>query len=198
MKKIFIFTMTVLILSTLAYSQPPPDFDDPAPPAPPDEISDEMLAKFRQMKIWKMTEELDITEEQAAKFYPRFNRFEDGVEEIRLQNKELLEKLRGYLTAGEEDKKIKSLISDIEKNDEKILKLHSDFRTDVEKILTTEQLGKLVLFQHEFPKKFRKSFRGKGQGREKRGGRSGMRGPLPDQSPGMGRGLYGCQYYLHQ
>ena len=196
MKKMIVLACLMVFAISAGYTQPPPpDADEFAPPDEPGPISEEMLKKFRTMKMWKLTEELDITEDQAAKFFPKFNAFEDKVEEIRVKNNELLDKLRGYLIAAEEDKKINSIISDIEKNDEEILKLHKKFRDETGNILTTQQIGKLILFQHEFPKRFRESFQEKKRMREHRKGRVGMMGPSQMNPPGMGRGICGYRYY---
>ena len=195
MKKIILLACLIVFTISAGFTQPPPppDPDDFPPPDGAGPIDDDMMQKFRTMKMWKLTEELDITEEQAAKFYPKFNAFEDKVEEFRLKNKDLLDKLRGYLIAGDEEKNITNIITQIEKNDEEILQLHKKFRDDAGKILTTEQLGKLILFQHEFPKRFRDSFRGKRPMRDHNKGREGMMNSPQSPPPGISRGIYGCR-----
>lgn len=179
MKKLLLLTISALLLiSTSAICQPPPE---PQTPPPPD--CEEMREKVRTMKMWKLTEELDLTEDQAVKFFPLFRKFENEVQELRDENGELTERLKGYLIAKEEGKKIEEIIVKIEKNDVLILEARTKFRKDAGKVLDTGQIGKLIIFQHEFPKRFREAIRG-GKMHHKR---------QPGDKPGKRRGPMGMR-----
>jgi Spy/CpxP family protein refolding chaperone len=104
--------------------------------------------------MWKLTEALDLTEEQAGKFFPLFRNFQNSIDSVRQSNDELFKKLDGYITAGEKTK-IEEIITQIEKNEAKILDSRTKFRKDAAKVLDEIQIGKLVMFHHEFPRRFR-------------------------------------------
>ena len=159
MKRIvFLLCSGLLIISTAVFSQPPIGDEIPPPPPPPEE--EEMMAeRFQTIQIWKLTEELDLSQEQAAKFFPLFNEFQDKVKKIRDENGELMDKLRGYVLANEDGSKVNGVIAKIEANEVRILTTMTDFRKDAAKILTDMQMAKLVLFQHEFPRQMRKAMR---------------------------------------
>jgi hypothetical protein len=113
-----------------------------------------MKDRFRTVQMWKLTEALDLTEEQAARFFPQFRNFQNSIDSVRDANDELFKKLEGYITASEKAK-IEEIIAQIEKNELKILESKAKFRKDAAKFLDEIQIGKLVMFHHEFPRKFR-------------------------------------------
>ncbi len=112
----------------------------------------EIESKMRTMKIWKLTEELDLSEEQAAQFFPIMNGMEDKQKEIAQERDEILDKL-GELVwkqkpeAGE----INQLLDQLEEKESKLAEIRKQFRKEVSGILDPAQLGKLVLFNHRFP-----------------------------------------------
>ena len=184
MKKLMILTMTVGIILSMNISpvqaQPPageqmirqgdPGPPDAPPPPPPRE-------RFRTMQMWKLTEILDLTEDQAAKFFPKLNSFQKKVDEIHEKNMELFKVLNGYIQAGDKGK-IPDVIDQIEANEENILIERKKFRKDAGKVLDEIQVGKLVHFQFDFPRKFRDAMWDV-KGKERRSGRGTV--------PGMGK-----------
>lgn len=148
----------------------PPD----APPPPPRE-------RFHTMQMWKLTEILDLSEDQAAKFFPKFNNFQKKIDEIRETNEKLFEKLDGYIRT-EDKKNIIKTIDEIEKNENLIMEEHKKFRKELTGVLDEIQMGKLVHFQHDFPRRFRDAMwdiKGKGP-------RPDRFEPRPGQGPGSG------------
>jgi len=207
MKKILILTavLSVLLpLSSLSAQTPPP----PVPPEeqminkgeaiPPDAPPPPPRERYHTMQMWKLTEVLDLTEDQAAKFFPKFNNFQKKVDEIRDANEKLFEKLDGYIRV-EDKKNIVKTIEEIEKNETSIMEEHKKFRKELTGVLDEIQMGKLVHFQHEFPRRFRDAMwdiRGKGPrpdkdqrpGRGPGGGGEGRNPGAPQVSPGWGGG----------
>jgi hypothetical protein len=107
--------------------------------------------------MWKLTDELDLSEEQATSFLPKFNNFQDNIKQIREENAEIVKKIRGLIAAEETGGKLNSYIEQIEANDKKVIALHTEFRKDAAKILSEIQMAKLVVFQHDFPRQMRKA-----------------------------------------
>ncbi|MBU0518531.1 Spy/CpxP family protein refolding chaperone [bacterium] len=112
----------------------------------------EIQKRIRTMKIWKLTDELDLTDEQAARFFPKLNVMEDQHDEIRKQMHESMQKL-GQLVWDEDakDSEIEKLLSTIEGLNSQEIAVRQQFRKDVEAILTPAQIGKMILFNQHFP-----------------------------------------------
>ena len=153
MKKLLITAIAALFLtSTFVVAQPPEPGPPPPPPSPKERTR--MQERFRTMQIWKLTEILDMSEAQTDKFLPMFRKFQKEIDAIRDANGELFKKMEGYI-AAEDKGEIEGLISQIEKNETKILEARANFRKKASKVLDEIQIGKLILFQREFPRHFR-------------------------------------------
>ena len=199
MKRVLSVLIALLVLSSLTVLAQPkgPGGSPPGPAMNPGEMQE----RFRTMQIWKLTEVLDLSEAQADKFFPMFRNFQKDVDQIKEENDELFQKLHGYIQA-DDGSKVEDLISKIEKNENKILQLRSEFRQNAAKVLDDVQLGKLIVFQHEFPRHFREvmwEIHGKGMGRHG-GGNHGPGGkgyksqaPMGMKQCNPGSGMY-CQF----
>ena len=154
-KPIIAAVIGMLLIAAAAFAQYPPPCDGSGPP--PFERRAEMDKRIHAMKIWKLTEILDLDAKQEDKFFPMFRKFEDSVQDIVDENDELFEKLDGYVKLGENNSEINNLIAQIEKNGQRIMDAKTQFMKDAGKILNDVQLAKLVLFQHQFPRKFRET-----------------------------------------
>lgn len=182
MKKVIITTIAIAILLPAGIVLAQPGFGGPPPPPPPPNRE-----RFQQMQMWKLTETLDLTDDQAAKFFPLFNSFQKEVDKIRDENDDLFEKLDAYIKT--EDKgKIAGVIDQIDKNESKILDSRKKFRLDAAKVLTEVQIGKLVHFQHEFPRRFRDAIWDCRDGGPDKGQRQKDNRPGRSEAPRMGAG----------
>ena len=77
MKKLFI--AYILLIPMMMIAQPPRgDWDK----------SDRK--NMKTMNIWKLTEELELSEEQAEKFFPKFRAQQEKMEKLREEGKESL------------------------------------------------------------------------------------------------------------
>jgi Spy/CpxP family protein refolding chaperone len=107
--------------------------------------------RVRTMKIWKMTEELDLTEEQAARFFPLLNEKEDQFEELDKERQEILKKLGDIVWESKvSEKEVNELIRRFEELDAKRMQIRNQFHEKSDEILTPAQMGKMVLFNHRF------------------------------------------------
>ncbi len=116
----------------------------------------EIEQRVHTMKIWKLTEELELSEDQAAKFFPVMNVLDQQMEDIEKKRQEALEKLSDLVWDQKaEAQNIKQILTDLENFEEQQLKLKKQFRADVSDILEPDQLGKMVLFNMRFPEVIR-------------------------------------------
>lgn len=193
MKKLTLIAICALLISaSISIAQPPPP--------PPPEARTRMHEKVRTMKMWKLTEELDLSEEKAAKFFPLFNKFEKKVQAILDENDDLYRKLEGLIQAEEDGKKITTVIEQIEANEMKILKERTEFRKDAAKILDDAQIAKLVMFQHHFTRKLRQKIEERHMDKPDRPMRKGqMRPDKDEEGDGTPIGMRGgCENHKRQ
>jgi Spy/CpxP family protein refolding chaperone len=128
--------------------------------------------RIKTVKIWKLTEELNLTDEQSQKFFPIYNRFFDTREDIENQKNQLIQNL-GELTAKENpsDSEINQQLNKIDSLDQRIQELQKQFRNDLKGVLTTRQIGCLYVFEIRFLRQMqdiirdaRQEMRGRGFG----------------------------------
>lgn len=132
------------------------------------------------MVIWRLTEDLDLSSEQAEKFFPRFREHREQLDEIGKDERKSLMDVRFKIRDEEELSK-----SEMERTIKKVSALRKD-RVDLETkfilgmddILTPNQMVKLSVFKQRLMKEMQSEMRDrKGKDRKKnrkqmkRGGR---------------------------
>ena len=72
---------------------------------------------MKTMNIWKLTEELELTEEQAEKFFPKFRAQQDKMEKLRDEGKDALKPIFETLKDGKDvsDKDLDAALKKFEK-----------------------------------------------------------------------------------
>ena len=160
LKKILSAGLILGLFASIALANPPGvrarSANQPGPQ--PDKMQNspkeraEIQKRIRTMKIWKLTDELDLTDEQAARFFPKLNVMENQNDEIRKQMQESMQKL-GQMVWDEDakDSEIEKLLSTIEELNSQEYAVRQQFHKDVETILTPAQIGKMILFNRHFP-----------------------------------------------
>ena len=139
---------------------------------------EEIREKMETMMIWKMTDELDLTEDQAARFFPMLKAHREQIDVLQEQRKELSDKLADLVWKTDVEKQeIYKLIDQLDTIEKQSLELRKKFRKDAEGVLEPNQVGKLVLFNQHFPQVMRDMIR---EHRE--------RVPGPPRGPGPGPG----------
>ena len=119
------------------------------------------------MKMWKMLEVLDLTQEQSDKFLPAWREMQKAEKTFREKREDLLKSLQAVL--GEEkldEKKIREILGQLDKERLQMEEVQQRFRQKAEDVLTLEQQAKLLLFEDRFEKRMMEIIR---QYREKRG-----------------------------
>ncbi len=101
----------------------------------------------KAMLIWKMTEHLDLTEEQAETFFPKFRIHEHEMEKLEKNTKKSLESISIQLqddkdVSAKELEKVLREYKDIEKQK---IDLKFDFINSLSGTLSSTQQAKLVL-----------------------------------------------------
>jgi Spy/CpxP family protein refolding chaperone len=148
MKKINLSAMIFLLLflTTGAMAQPP--MGGPPPEGPRRE---KIRQRIKTLKIWKLTEELQLNEQQSQRFFPIYNAFEADRQRLDDQRLEIIDKLDSLTSQDNTpDAEINSLLDRLEELDRQQASQRLEFRNKLKDILTTRQIGELVVFEVKF------------------------------------------------
>lgn len=126
----------------------------------------EKKEQIKALKVSFITTELNLTPDEAAKFWPLFNAFEDKQQEIRKQ------KLKAYLDRTDDDtldklsdKEATTLLSQMESTEDELYQLKKKFVANLKSILPAIKILKLKKAEDEFSKKLLQQYRDKKIGR---------------------------------
>lgn len=114
-------------------------------------IPREQLAKrIKQLQMWKLTERLNLSDEQAAKFFPRYNRYQDELGEAMQNLQNRIERLRDLRRSdakeAELDREIEAVVKERRNVGEVLPKYLKEFR----ETLTAQQMADLIIFERDF------------------------------------------------
>lgn len=143
MKKLF--TILLFLSANIMFAQMEPP--EGRPPEPPDRR--DFGRRFEELENIKLLEILDLDEDMAIKFFARRNKSRDTVHEIMKEKDELLKKIESSLK-NNETSNYKKLYQSLLDNEVKMHKERRRFLTSLDDILTTEQIVKVMLFEHKF------------------------------------------------
>lgn len=122
----------------------------------------EKKEQIKALKVAYITEELQLTSEEATKFWPVFNAYEDKQKELRQ------EKMRSYknrLDAGEVDamseKEATNLLNQMESTEDDLYQLRKKFIVSLKGILPAKKIIKLKRSEEGFNRKLLKQYREK-------------------------------------
>ena len=119
--------------------------------------------KIENMIIWRLTNDLDLSTDQAEKFFPRFRDHRKSLEEIGHQEREMIENIdREKLNKSD----VKKTIEEISKLRQKRIDLESDFVLSLDDIFEADQMFRLGVFKQRMMMETRENMRN-GKGKKK-------------------------------
>ena len=100
--------------------------------------------KMENMIVWRLTEDLDLTTDQAEKFFPRFREHRKSLEELGKQEREMIGNIdREKLNKND----VKKKIEEISKLRQKRIELESEFVLSLDDVLAPDQMIRLGVFK---------------------------------------------------
>ena len=120
-------------------------------------------ARVENMVIWRLSEDLNLTTQQAEKFFPRFRDHRKEMDKIKDEESKVYESI--LEKSGMDDKvtssDAKKIINTISKLQIKRIDLQSNFITEMDGILDPGQMVKLAAFKHRLASDMRSEMQGK-------------------------------------
>lgn len=167
------YLITLCIVTSLFAQERPTDFDGFSGG------DKKRKERLEMMMVWRLTEELNLSPDQAEKFFPRFRAHRDQIDEnkkvIRSLGRDIKEKLQNDEKITE--KEIKSTVKKISELRKKQIDMETDFLFEMDNLLSPEQLANLGMFKQKMMKNVKNEFREHGP-KSRRGSfpKKGMRG----------------------
>ncbi len=125
-----------------------------------EEEKENVRKQISSVKAWQLTEDLDLSEEQAQALFPTQKAYEDRNKELGEQREVIEEELDKLLQTEEKDKDlIKEKMTRLKEIDEQTRVNKDQFQGKLAKILTVEQQAKYQLFDKKFDTKLRRMIR---------------------------------------
>ncbi len=122
----------------------------------------EKKEQVKALKVAFITTELNLTPEEAAKFWPLFNAFEDKQQEIRKQ------KMKAFLDRKDDnaidklsEKEAATLLIQMESTEDELYQLKKKFVANLKGVLPSTKILKLKKAEEQFSKKLLQQYRDK-------------------------------------
>ncbi|HEX8017841.1 MAG TPA: sensor of ECF-type sigma factor [Flavobacterium sp.] len=123
---------------------------------------DEKREKIKAFKVSFLTTELELTSNEAEKFWPIYNDFDDKQYELRHEKmKTYLRKLNDDTVNSLSEKEAASLLSQIESTDKELYFLREKYMSNLKKVLSAKKILKLKKSEDDFNRKLLKQYKEK-------------------------------------
>lgn len=122
----------------------------------------EKKEKIKALKVAYITEQLNLTSEEAQKFWPVYNTFDD--KQFELKHNKMKAIVNQFENGGFEslsDKEALDLITKMEDYEEEMHVLKKKYLSDLLKVLPPKKVIRLKKAEDEFNRKLLREFRGR-------------------------------------
>ena len=132
--------------------------------------------KMENMIVWRLTDELDLSTDQAEKFFPRFREHRKSLEEIGKQEREMI----ANIDREKPNKKdVKKMIEEISKLRQNRIELEAEFVLSLDDVLIPDQMIRLGVFKQRMMREMREEIRYKKAKKKRFRHKDRKRGPRP-------------------
>ncbi len=110
---------------------------------------------IERVKIYRLTQELDLTTEQAQMFFPKLHELEKIEEDFHEQKLEMLDALKMLVIEEGKEDEIITIVDEFEDAQQKKMKQQMSKLHDMWMVLTPVQRAKFLIFEDEFHREIR-------------------------------------------
>lgn len=147
-----IFTVAFAVFTLSGSAEPPDDFDRP----PTKEQAEKVRKRVETLRMWKLTNALDLDDKTSAKLLPLLSRNDKRRTASEGELREAMRDLREALKERREGQ-LKSILERLEQNHKSIQRINDEEREELKKVLTVEQQARFIIFQQEFDMEMRRA-----------------------------------------
>lgn len=178
-RKVFKILLSIILLFGLAansMAEPSEDFDRP----PSKEQMEKIRKRMETLRMWRLTEALNLDEKGSAQIFPILNRFDKKRYELEDSLREGMRDMRESLKDKKEER-LKKTLNKLEENHKALQNLKQEEWEEMKKMLTVEQQARFIIFLTEFEREVRKLIAEAKERRGERFGKEGQNKPLPQE-----------------
>lgn len=125
--------------------------------------TEEKKEQIRALKVGFITNELSLTTEEAAKFWPIYNAFDDKQFELRHQKmKAFKARMDDEALDKMSEKEAAALLAQMESNEDELCQLRKKFIANLKGVLPPTKIIKLKKAEDNFNRKLLQQYRNKG------------------------------------
>lgn len=147
MKTNKLLLIIVLLLSVHSFAQPP---------------MGEKKEQIKALKVGFITNELSLTPDEAAKFWPIYNAFDDKQFELRHQKMRAFKDRMNDDLDKMSDKEAAALLAQMESNEDELYQNRKKFIASIKGVLPPIKIIKLKKAEDDFNRKLLQQYRDKG------------------------------------
>ena len=124
------------------------------------QVKSEKKEQLKALKVAFITEELALTTDEAQKFWPVYNAYDNKQFEIRQQKLRALQRrMNDGQINGMSDKEADSFLSQIENTEEELYLLRKKLNSNLRKIISPLKIIKLKKAEEDFNRKLLRQYR---------------------------------------
>ena len=121
--------------------------------------------KVKELKVDYITEQLDLTTEEAQKFWPIYNTFDDKQAELRHEKmRAILDRFEPGSVEKLSEKDASTLLTQMETIEENLFTLRKKFIKDLQGVISAKKIIKLKKAEEDFNRHLLKQMREKRKG----------------------------------
>jgi len=141
-----------------------------------DQMKGKRKQRMEMMMVWRLTEDLELTPDQADSFFPRFRQHREEMEDLKKMTKVLGKEMKEKLRKDEEISKadITATVNKINDLKKQVIDLETKFLLGMDNLLTPKQMANLGIFKQKMMRELRGEL--KEHGKKKKHGMKGMKG----------------------
>lgn len=139
MKKLFVILLTVFLVSGLTAQD---------------------MKNIENYRIYKMSEYLELTPEQAQTFFPLLRQYEKEIKDVKTEEKVLYDELKAMQSGKEEatPEKLNDVMNQMQGLENKRMDLKQNFMKQSGKMLSPGQCAKIPTFEKDFRDHLKQQF----------------------------------------
>ena len=123
----------------------------------PFEKREKIRKRIELIRMWKLTEELDLTEETGAKLFPILHKYDEKWIKLKEEGRNIMNQLRKALKdEATPDEEIEAAMENMERNAIATSDLLRQQHKELKRVLSPRQRARFFLFQRRFQREIRR------------------------------------------
>ncbi len=120
-------------------------------PEPSPDNRDEALQRIEMLRLFRLTEVLELNEDEAARVFPVIRRYDRSYQDLQEKREQFMHELQLQLASGAPDRAALSrLVDEVLTQEREAMRVRNEEFKELKKILTPEQYAKYLIFDARF------------------------------------------------